>query len=44
MEKLSETTRRLMNERFGRDSLLALATVDGEKVRELLRRSENIVN
>lgn len=31
MEKLNETTRRLMNERFGRDSLLALATVDGEK-------------
>lgn len=29
MEKLTETTRKLMHERFGRDAVLALATVGG---------------
>lgn len=31
MEKLNNTTRALMQERFGGDSLIALATVDGGK-------------
>ena len=30
MEKLNQTTAEMMNERFGRDTVLALATVDGD--------------